>query len=709
MVTLAADVTPEELQVFLQDTDEQLQVLDEDIIKLENEGDNPEVLQEIFRAAHTIKGSSAMVGYHKMADLTHAMESILDKLRKGTLSVNTQIANALLHSLDSLRVLRNNLTAKKEENIDVDSVIATLKELTSAEAKLAQAGKSDQETPTAVRISLDKSEYKRLQESLALSHRVHQIEMAISKESQWAAVRCLQALNELDEKGIVIASKPSRKEIEAEKVESQLILIFAGLLEEEEIRALLCTISDVENVRVGFYDPGEDGCPGEKAVEDGALNAFDVEKTVKTDRPAQSQSSGAPAERAPVEAIKAAETVRIDVERLDSLMNMIGELVVARTRMNQISRSLDLKYREDEDVVALSKTFTQVTKVIDQLQLDITVARMLPVGTVFNRFPRMVRDLAQKMGKKVDFIITGQETGIDRSVIEHIRDPLVHLLRNSVDHGIETSEKREAAGKPEKATVRLSAAHEQNFIMITVEDDGKGIDGAVIKEVALKKGLITAEAASRMSDAEAIDLIFASGVSTVEKATDVSGRGVGMDIVRKNIEAFNGVISVETKVGQGTKFVLRLPLTLATINALLVSSGNTIYAIPLVTISETLRLSPKDIKTAAQREVFSLRDRVVPLIRLNEVFDTDIEESTDAEMVHIVVARVGERMVGLSVDSLIEPQEVVVKSMGSFIGNVHGIAGATILGSGEVALILDVPSLIKSCSESMKFGGQSMN
>lgn len=700
MVHIAADVTPEELQVFLQDADEQLQLLDEDIIKLENGEDNEELLGEVFRAAHTIKGSSAMLGYNQMADLTHAMENILDKLRKGTLSVTTAIADALLHSLDALRVLRENLTAQEEKEIDVTSIIATLDKLANAEAASEDTADAGEAAIEPVAMPLSEKARNRLWESLATGYRAYQLGADINRESAWGAVRCFQILGDLEEKGVVIASNPSREDIEAEKVEFHIELVFAGMQEANEIKEVLDSIPDVENVRVLPYDPGEYALPkdwgGAQAAsnESGQATANAVAEAlakVRAQADLRPLSGGATSQ----ETVKMSETVRIDVERLDSLMNMIGEMVVARTRMNQIGRALEIKYKDDPDVVDLCKTFTHITKVVDELQLDITTARMLPVGTVFNRFPRMVRDLAQKAGKKIEFVITGQETGIDRSVIEHIRDPLVHLLRNSVDHGVEFPEKRRAAGKLEKATVRLSAVHEQNYIVISVEDDGKGIDGAMLKEVAVEKGIIGADAAGRMSDADAIDMIFEPGMSTAKQTTEVSGRGVGMDIVRKNIEAFNGTINVETRIGEGTKFSLKLPLTLATFQGLLVSSVDTIYALPLVSIVETLRLEPKEIDTVNQREVFRLRDRILPLLRLNVVLGVSADRDDRYEKVHVVVVKSGERMVGLAVDSLMEPQEVVVKTLGTFIGDVKGIAGASILGSGDVALILDVPSLVK--------------
>lgn len=708
MVKLASDITPEELQVFLQDTDEQLQLLDEDVIKLENEGDNPELLQEIFRAAHTIKGSSAMLGYEMMAELTHAMENILDKLRHGTLRVTTPIADALLNALDHLRILRGNLTADTETEIDVTSVIATLDELASgqpeapAPKRTARKKHSEKKPPEKqkspkVPVPLTKQNLQTLREALALGNRAYQITVETQKGCEWVSVRFFQVLNDLKEKGTVIASVPTQEEIEAEKNAGNLNLIFASLLSESEIEGAIAAIPDIATIQVAPYDPSD-----QAVLEETPAPEPEAEATAAAEEILQSASakptcpppSGEKPAGSP-ETVRVSETVRIDVRRLDNLMNQIGELVVARTAFTRTGSILSTRYRDDQDVLSLTRTITNVSKIIDDLQLDITEARMMPVGTVFNRFPRMVRDLAQRAGKQIEFIVEGQETGIDRSVIEHIRDPLVHLLRNAVDHGIEPPEKRRAAGKPEKGTIRLSAAHEQSYIAITVEDDGKGIDGARLKEVAVKKGIIPSETAARMDDTEAIDLIFEPGLSTAEKITDVSGRGVGMDIVRQNIESLNGHIAVSTKLGQGTKFVLRLPLTLATIHGLLVVSAGVTFAIPLVSVSEVLRLRPEDIQTVTRKEVIRIRDRVVPLLKLDQVLRLRNADAPTNDMINVVVVKASERMVGLTIDSFREPQEVVVKSLGSFIGDIRGIAGASILGTGEVALIIDVPSLVK--------------
>ena len=335
-------------------------------------------------------------------------------------------------------------------------------------------------------------------------------------------------------------------------------------------------------------------------------------------------------------------------------------------------------------------------KVVDELQEDIMKARMLPIGTVFSGFPRMVRDLAQKINKKVDFEIGGQDTEIDRTVIEHIRDPLVHLLRNSIDHGIETPEERIANGKPESGTIKLSAYQEHSFIIITVTDDGKGIDAKTMRDSSVKKGIISAEAASRLSDTESIDLIFSPGASTAEQTTDISGRGVGMDIVKTNIESINGFVRVDTKVGEGTKFILMLPLTLATIQALLFSVDSTVYAVPLVHVLEAVILGPGEISSVEGKDVIRLRDNVVPLLRLNALFNASSKETSSDDKTYVIVIRFGERLIGLSVDSLIELQEVTVKPIGTYMGDVKGIAGVSILGDGQVVLVMDIPTLVNT-------------
>jgi len=456
--------------------------------------------------------------------------------------------------------------------------------------------------------------------------------------------------------------------------------VFSSFQGEEQVKGVMEAVSDIQSLIVDAYSPEQ------ATLEAQQVTGTEETAELKADEGAQAQASQA----------HTAQTVRIDVERLDSMMNMIGELVIATSRILQIGKTLEGKYADDL-VQELGRSSSHTTKVVNELQEDIMRIRMLPVATVFSGFPRMIRDLAQKSKKKVDFIVEGQETGIDRTVIEHIRDPLVHLLRNSVDHGIETAEDRKAAGKPEVATLRLSACHEEGHIVLTVEDDGKGISAANVKEAAVKKGFVTSEDAARMSEDEAIGLIFASGMSTKEQATEVSGRGVGLDIVRKNIETLNGYVKVDTKVGKGTKFTVRLPLTLATVDSLLVNSSGALYAIPVVSVLETARLLPEEISTIGGREVIRLRGGVLPLLRLDRTLGMELpggKETDDSGRIPVVVVRGSDRLVALAVDELVEKQEIVVKSMGEQLGDVKGISGASILGDGRLALIIDAPTLI---------------
>lgn len=664
---LAADITAEDIEVFLQEAEENLQALDENIVRLEREKDNPDLLQEIFRIAHTLKGSSGMFGHRPMADLTHAMESLFDLVRQGTIAVNTQVIDSLLHSLDILLVMKDDLANNLDSNVDIAPAVKELEAAMGSQSS-ADSSNENKDAQTASPLSLDQTATQRLQTAQITGQNIFLVRVTLEEETSWASVRCFQVLQGLSLMGDVITSKPTQEDIEAEKVHGEIQVVISTEHDADTLRAPLVTLEDITEVEIEPYTPPEESATGAKDANG--------ESSVR--KPGQSQ------------------TVRIDVERLDHLMNTIGELVIDRTRILQIGQMLETRYKEDDLVQALGTTTAHVVKVVDELQEDIMKARMLPIGTVFSGFPRMVRDLAQKINKKVEFEIGGQDTEIDRTVIEHIRDPLVHLLRNSVDHGIETPEERAAQGKPEAGTLKLSAYQENSYIIITVEDNGKGIDANRVRESSVKKGIISAEVASRMSDSEAVDLIFSPGASTAEQTTDISGRGVGMDIVKTHIESINGFVKLDTKVGEGTKFTLMLPLTLATVQALLFSVDKTVYAVPLVYVLEAVILEPGEISSIEGKEVIRLRDNVVPLLRLQSVFNSEAQETNARDKTYIVVVRFGDRLVGLCVDSLIELQEVTVKSIGTYMGDVKGVAGVSILGDGQVVLILDIPTLIST-------------
>ncbi len=579
----SADVSAEELKVFIEEADEQIALLDTDLVRLESEADDPDLIQEIFRATHTMKGSSAMLGYPRMSELAHSMESLLDGVRGGRLSVSPEIIDSLLYGLDVLKALRESLTSPDRGLPDIGPAVARLE--SAAEMAVSSRGGASQQAGGA---------------------------------SQQA--------------GGATATLPPE-------------------------------------------GAGGSARAGVAVVE---------------------REPQAPANAAPYRwGQHAAQSVRVDVKTLDSLMNMVEELVIDRSRISQINRVLESKYAGDELVRDLSQTSSHVIKVINELQQDIMQVRMVPIGTLFNSFPRLVRDLAQRQGKKIEFTMEGLETELDRSIIEQIRDPLIHLLRNAVDHGVEDPERRVAAGKPPIALLRLSASQEGGHIVISMEDDGQGIDVNAVKTRAVSRGVITSEEANRLSMGDAINLVFRPGFSTKEVATDVSGRGVGLDVVKTNIEKLSGSVVTESRPGEGTRFMIVLPLTLAVIQGLLVSVTDTVYVMPLASVTETLLIERREILTIRGKHVIRLRDNVIPLLALDGSPGLRIDRTGGVDKCFIVVAKDGEKSIGVVVDELMEQQEFVVKPLGKFLVDIRGIAGATILGDGQVGLILDVPALIK--------------
>ncbi len=680
---LAPDITPDDLIVFLQEAEEHLQLLDESILKLERGGEDAEVIQEIFRAAHTLKGSSAMLGYTAMAELAHAMESLLDRVRRGDLKATTQAIDALLGCLDVLRALTDALSQPDGDPVAVEGALEALK---AAVAEQDGVRPSSEHPGSAERgLVLDEAAEGRVVVAQAGGKTVQHIRIELEQTTEWAVVRCYQIIEELRGLGEIIASNPSLELIDrAEVTDTRLEVVLATSAEPAALSASVEEVPDIAGIAVSPYERSNDGPPERK---EGPPTGGD---------------------NAPKRSAALSQTMRIDVERLDSLMNVIGELVIDRTRLLQVAKMLESRYQDDDLLEALGKTTTHIAKVVDELQEDIMKVRMLPIGTVFNSFPRMMRDLAQKMKKKLDFQVKGQDTEIDRSVIEHIRDPVVHLLRNALDHGVESAQQRKSAGKPEAARITLDAYHEQSHIVISIEDDGKGIDPEALRDAGVKKGLLSREAAARLNEAETMDLIFLPGYTTAKKTTDVSGRGVGMDIVKTNIEAINGLVLVSSRPGEGTTFTLRLPLTLATVQALLVSIGPTVYAIPLVHILETVSPDPAQIHTMGGREVMRLRDAIIPLVRLSDAFGLGQgARSDDSGKGYVVVVRSGERSLGLVVDGVRVQQEVVAKSMGAYIGEIKGLSGASVLGDGQVVLIVDVPSLVQVVTRGGRTEGPS--
>ena len=708
------DISEDEVPIFLAEVDEHLQVLDDILIRLEKEVTDSELVQTIFRSAHTIKGMAGMIGHRRMTDLTHALESALDGVRKKSILISTPLINTCLEAVDRLRLLREEVVTAQTSDIDIEELVQDLKDLTqvkqevrslptlvSAEEFAALFEKADSPVVVVdIQPVVDKA-------AVDLTRAVH-IRAIIPVDSIASAARAFQLMMALQGLGEIQEMNPTQAQIETASAVREFTAVLISSEAFEKISADLNRISGLDQVFVDGVSVLVDELPVSTAIQKTASGSS--ESSVVNGNGSQPAGYGRRAtdvagSRRPSEvaAKPTAEvigrrstdmTVRTNVERLDSLMNLVGELITDRNHLQQIRGRLEADNRSNNNIEQLSESVTHLGRITDQLQEEVMRIRMLPVGSVFNKFPRMVRDMAQKVGKQIDVIIHGEETEMDRSMIDEINDPLIHLVRNSVDHGIESPKDRIAAGKPERGTITITARHEQGRVILTVEDDGGGIDGRKLKASAIQKGLISPEEAAALTEEQSIYLMFIAGLSTAQKVTDISGRGVGLDIVNTNIQRVNGSIDVETQLGFGTQFQITLPLTLAIVPSLLVGVNHATFAIPLVMITETLRLEKTDIKHVYRKPVTLLRGNVLSLLKLSDIFNF-AQNDVQQKYLFAVVVQSGKQRVGLIVDSLVGEEEVVVKSLGAFIGDIPGISSAAILGDGKVALIVDVFGLFK--------------
>lgn len=697
--TLQFELDDEDLKLFSEEADEQIELLDTILVQLEGETD-PDLVQQIFRAAHTLKGSSATIGHKKMANLTHAMETVLDSVRQGRRRPSPHMVDALLAGVDALRVLAQEVQTRVDSGLDPAPLEADLLAILEEEEPAERSDVTDASAPEAgatapPAVALPPGDVANALADIEQGRSVFSIEVIISADCQLPSIRCYQALQELDTLTRVFATWPDRATVEAGSGEFQLSAVVSTMADEEPIRAGIMSISDIGEVRIQHL-----------AAEDlsGAPHAANVRNADATAAPLPAPSGTRPKsdEPVPIEsargvtAKKTAQSVRIDVERLDGLMNLVGELVIDRTRLQQIREQL-AGVLKDANLTELMENFEETTshlaRITDELQEEIMRSRMLPVRSVLTRLPRLVRDVAAKCGKKVELFTAGEETELDRSVIEEISDPLVHILRNAVDHGVETPEERRAAGKPEVGTITVTAWNQETYIYLSVKDDGKGIDTRTLRQKAVERGIVSREAAEMASDEAALQYVFYPGLSTAKKVSDVSGRGVGMDIVRTNIERLNGQVTVTSTPGKGSEFTIQLPLTLATTKALMVMANDTVYAMPLVSVTEALAERDADIHSVAGRRTMRLRGRLLPIVDLAHALgDGRLRTVTGTR--YVVAAKHSDRQVAFVVDRLLGEQDVVVKSLGDLIGNRKGLTGATILGDGTLGLIIDTASLV---------------
>lgn len=698
--------TSQYLSMFLEESSDNLQTLNESLLILENDSEDSEMLNQIFRVAHTIKGMAATMGYTKMAELTHKMEDVLSQFREGKLKVTHEVVTVLFKCLDTLEAMVSDITDGGDGDLDVEDIVTKLIDIannhnSSSVEKKTEATAAGEKAPSnngRKDLGLNEYDLDTLREAKKNGFNGLHIHVKLDEKTILKSARVFILFQTLESKGEIIKSTPNLEDLESENFDFDIDLIFVTEVSRDEILHNIEAISEIREVLVEEISSSAVKTVAPKAVEEAAATVTS-EKTSKTPKveaksvetkveAPKAKSQAKTAEKKSDEHKKAGnkargkgvgQSVRVDLDKLDNFMNMVSELVIHRTRLEQISAN--------HRIAELNETLEQVARTTTDLQDLVMKIRMLPLDVVFNRFPRMIRDLSIELNKEIDFEIQGQDTELDRTVIEEIGEPLIHLLRNAADHGIESAEKRKADGKSPAGKIRLIAYSEGTKAVIKVEDDGNGLDVERIKAKAEKKGINT----EGMSDNDIKNLIFAQGFSTNEVVTDISGRGVGMDVVKTKIASLGGTVDVISEIGKGSAFVIKLPLTLQIIQSLLVKVGDETMAISLAFIDRVMEYNQENIKKTNNKEVLTYNDKVFQLIRINDKLDI---ESKDYGKKYIILAKVGEKEVALVVDSLLGQKEIVIKTFSNILKSTKEYIGATILGDGLVTLILDVPALI---------------
>ena len=692
--------TNQYMDMFLDESKEHLQSLNDGLLGLEDNAEDLSILNEIFRNAHTLKGMSATMGYNKIAELTHEMEDVLDALRKEQLAVSSDIIDTLFKCIDSLEQMINNVAnGDPEDLIDVSDLVNKLSAILRGEAGVAPkpaADSANQSTPQPAQVQpavnqdlpvqLTDTEKNLINEAQKTGMRGVYLKVTLAESCLLKSARSYMVMNALEEIGEVIRTIPSAEDLEQENFERSFEVILISAADENAIHDAVLGISEIEAADTHILSgdaPAVNPPPPQSQPQPKPEVPATQPPPPKSSAPAN-KPAPAPAQAANAKKSHAGQSVRVDIEKLDTLMNLMGELVINKVRLEQIGQT----HRLSE----LTETLEQMDRVTTDLQNIVMKVRMVPVSQVFNRFPRMVRDVTKELNKEINLTIEGEDTELDRTVIDEIGDPIMHLLRNSLDHGIEMPDEREAKGKPRIGEVGLIARHEGNNVVIMVTDDGKGIDPDIIRRKAVEKGLFSHEEVDQMEDADAVRIVFLPGFSTAEKISDISGRGVGMDVVKSKIESLSGQVDVETRVNEGSVFKIKLPLTLAIIQAMLVQVQNEMYAIPLASIDSTLSVQLGDIRTVQNNEVIVLRGEIIPIIRIEQTLM--VPHVFDNKELFIVVVHAGDAKAGIVVDKLIGQQEIVIKTLGNLFMGLKMFSGATVLGDGRVALILDVATML---------------
>ena len=696
------------LEIFIDESSEHLQSLSDCIMNLEKEPDNKDTINEVFRAAHSLKGMAGTMGFKRMQHLTHDMENVFQEVRSDKISVDSAMIDLLFKCLDALDQYLENVKSSSDEGTEDNEMI--IKELNDfiakangadvASAPVAEApvvaapAAKAAESANEVKFQLSDADKDEVAAAKEEGKHVYAITVYVNQECLLKAARAFLVFRAVEGLGQIFANHPSSQDIEDEKFDLDFSFCVAS---NESLDAIIAAAKDVSEI---------DDVVGKELTEKEAEVKVEtpVPVAAPVEAPTQTASAPAPAAKASAPAPAAApaqnqkkqtpaksatnRTIRVDIEKLDNLMNQVSELLIAKNSLVSVSSS--------ENGIGGNQVFREnvesLERITTNLHESVMKVRMVPIESVVNKFPRMIRDLARSLNKKMELYMTGEDTELDRTVVDQIGDPLQHLLRNSADHGLESAEVRRERGKPETGTIFLNAYQEGNNVIIQVGDDGNGIDVEAVKAKAVERGVITQDQADVMTQKEAVNLLFMPSFSMAKQITDISGRGVGLDVVKSNIEALGGDVEVKTKLGEGSTFTVRLPLTLAIIQALLVKVREEQYAIALGSITSIEDVPISDIKYVEAKEVIHLRDTVIPLVRLDRVLD--VEPKEDPEHLTVVIVKRGDQQAGLVVDDLIGQQEIVIKSLGKYINGNKLISGATILGDGEVALIIDANTLM---------------
>ncbi|MBT2665788.1 chemotaxis protein CheA [Bacillus sp. ISL-4] len=673
------------LEVFIEESKEHLQTCSEQLLVLEKNPEDLSIVNEIFRSAHTLKGMSATMGYEDLANLTHKMENVLDAIRNSQIALSPELFDVIFLAVDDLEAMVMSIAEGGDGKRNVKDVVLQLEMIEKGESPFSStiaeiaAASAVLEKKEMFAGEYDEFEWTVLQQSKDQGFNSFEISIGLREDCLLKAARVFMVFEVLEKSGEVIKSHPPVELLEEEQFDLQFMVTMVTTESGEEIKKKIMKVTEVDQVVVNALDL-EGMLHAANSNEDKVTEIL-KQKSNNTLLPSDNDDKK---KQAPVKPASS-KTIRVNIERLDILMNLFEELVIDRGRLDQISSDLDNQ--------ELHETVERMSRITSDLQTIVLNMRMVPVETVFNRFPKMVRQLARDLNKKVNLEINGAETELDRTVIDEIGDPLVHLIRNAMDHGIETTEERLVKGKIEEGKILLKAYHSGNHVFIEIEDDGAGINKDRVLNKALSNGILTKETAANLTDKQIYELIFASGFSTAETISDVSGRGVGLDVVKNTIESLDGSVTIDSKENEGSIFLIQLPLTLSIISVMLVAIQNEKYAIPLSSIIETAIIKKEDIMNAHNQQVIDYRGKVLPLLFLKDIFEVPISQEEE-ESLSVVIVRKGDKLAGLVVDSFIGQLEIVLKSLGNYLTSAFAISGATILGDGQVALIIDCNTLI---------------